>query len=230
MQFYQPQDARKHTTTPYVTGSSVVGIKFDGGVMLASDTLASYGSLARYVDFQRIKKIGDYTLVGASGELSDFQYIEKILSELVVNDFCLDDGYTLTPKEIYSYLTRVLYNRRSKLDPLWNQLVVAGHRDGEAFLGVVDLYGSSWEDDTVATGYGAYMAQPLLRKGYRPDLTANEAKKLLEDCLRVLWYRDARALNKIQVAIVTNDGVNISDSYHLDAFWDLDSAAPQTVD
>ena len=46
-------------------------------------------------------------------------------------DFCLDDGRTHSPKEIYSYLGRVLYNRRSKMDPLWNTLVVAGFEEGE---------------------------------------------------------------------------------------------------
>ncbi len=40
--------SREHTLKPIVTGSSVVGIKYRDGVMLAADTLASYGSLARY--------------------------------------------------------------------------------------------------------------------------------------------------------------------------------------
>lgn len=38
----------KHTTSPIVTGTTVIGIKYNGGVMLAADTLASYGSMARY--------------------------------------------------------------------------------------------------------------------------------------------------------------------------------------
>lgn len=46
-------------------------------------------------------------------------------------DYCLDDGRSHTPKEIYSYLGRVLYSQRNKMDPLWNTLVVAG-LEGEA--------------------------------------------------------------------------------------------------
>ena len=37
--------------------------------MMASDTLASYGSLARYKDMRRLKPVGDMTLIGASGEM-----------------------------------------------------------------------------------------------------------------------------------------------------------------
>ena len=48
----------KRTSQPIVTGTTVIGLKYQGGVMLAADTLASYGSLARYKDVRRIKKIG----------------------------------------------------------------------------------------------------------------------------------------------------------------------------
>lgn len=54
------------------------------------------------------------TAIGAGGELSDFQYILQLLDELTTQDFTMDDSISLTPKEIYSYLSRVLYNRRNK--------------------------------------------------------------------------------------------------------------------
>ena len=34
-----------HLTSPIVTGSTVIGIKFDKGVILACDTMLSYGGL-----------------------------------------------------------------------------------------------------------------------------------------------------------------------------------------
>jgi 20S proteasome subunit beta 7 len=52
-----------------------------------------------------------------------------------------DDGNSLGPKEIHSYLTRVMYNRRNKFDPLWNSLVLGGVKKGpkgeEKYLGMV---------------------------------------------------------------------------------------------
>lgn len=47
--------------------------------MMSADTLASYGSLARFKDVQRLKPVGEYTVVGAGGDMSDFQYLEKTL-------------------------------------------------------------------------------------------------------------------------------------------------------
>jgi len=44
--------------------------------------LASYGSLARFRDVQRIVSVNNNTLVGASGDMSDFQEIERKLQAL----------------------------------------------------------------------------------------------------------------------------------------------------
>eukprot|EP01092_Planopodium_desertum_P013962 TRINITY_DN68895_c1_g1_i4.p1 TRINITY_DN68895_c1_g1~~TRINITY_DN68895_c1_g1_i4.p1 ORF type:complete len:264 (-),score=33.04 TRINITY_DN68895_c1_g1_i4:58-765(-) len=210
---------KKHTTTPYVTGTSVVAIKFKDGVVMGADTLGSYGSLARFRHLERIKKVNDRTLIGGGGEYSDFEAILGILKDLTTKDFEYDDGDKKGAREIHSYLTRVMYERRNKMDPLWNQIVVAGHEEGKPFLGLADLYGSCYEDTTIATGYGAYIAIPLLRKAYRDDLTEEEAKKIVEDSLRVLYYRDARALNKIQIGVITATKVEISDPKILDTHW-----------
>lgn len=74
----------------------------------------SYGSTKRYKSFERLRKVNEQTVIGAGGELSDFQYILTLLDELSNEDFCADDGAKLSTREIHAYLARVLYNRRSK--------------------------------------------------------------------------------------------------------------------
>ena len=132
-----------------------------------------------------------------------------------------DDGYEKTPAEIFSYLRAVMYNRRNKFDPLWNYLLVAGVKDGKAFLGSVDHIGTAYEDKFLATGFGAYLAMPILRKKWRPDMEEGEARALLEDCMRVLFYRDCRSLNQIQIAKATNDGAIVSEPFKISTEWSL---------
>jgi 20S proteasome subunit beta 7 len=43
-----------------------------------------------------------------------------------VEDECAEDGGAFDADEIHHYLTRIMYNRRNKFNPLWNQLIVAG--------------------------------------------------------------------------------------------------------
>lgn len=40
---------------------------------------ASYGSLARFDDVQRLFAVGESTCVAAGGDMSDFQYLQHIL-------------------------------------------------------------------------------------------------------------------------------------------------------
>eukprot|EP00898_Chlorokybus_atmophyticus_P005708 jgi/Chlat1/6138/Chrsp41S05692 len=207
------------TTTPYVTGTSVLGIKYRDGVMLASDTLASYGSTKRYKSVQRLRQIGAHTVIGYSGEYSDFDYILTLLDELNTRDFAYDDNITLSPKEVYNYLSRVLYNRRNKFNPLWNNLIIGGVEDGESFLGMVNMIGLHYVDAHAATGFGNHLARPIFRAEHRDDLDEVEARALLEKCMRVLYYRDKQTINKIQIAKVTAQGVKISEPFAIQTDW-----------
>jgi len=199
----------------------VLAVKYNGGILMMADTLASYGGLARFKDVQRIARVNGTTLLGGSGEYSDFQYItNNLLKELMLEDYVEDDGDNRTAKEIHSYLARVLYNRRSKMDPLYNQLIIAGVDGDESVLGAVDLYGSTYTDNILATGFGTYLAIPILRKRWHENMTEAEAKTLLEDCMNVLFYRDCRTINRYHLGKVTKAGVEISEPYSLETKWD----------
>ncbi|RDB25836.1 putative proteasome subunit beta type-7 [Hypsizygus marmoreus] len=212
----------QRTQAPIVTGTSVLALKYKDGIMMAADNLASYGSLARFKDVKRLQTVGEHTVIGAGGDMSDFQYIQTVLDELMIDEFAEQDGHTLGPAEIHEYLSQVMYARRSKLDPLWNALLVGGYKDGQRFLAFVDLLGTTYSASTLATGYGAHIAQPLLRtavEGNEDVLTEDEALKIIEQCMRVLFYRDARSLDKYQVAKITAEGATISDTRRLDTTW-----------
>lgn len=92
---------------------------------------ASYGSLARFKDIRRIHQISDSTMVGASGDMADFQQVKRMLEGLMTDEAILEDGHELTTGQIYEYLSNVMYARRSKFDPYWNALLVAGLDKGE---------------------------------------------------------------------------------------------------
>lgn len=213
-------DPTKHTLSPIVTGSTVIGIKYNGGVLVAADTLASYGSQARYKDMCRIKKVGKYSLLGASGEMSDFQYMGQMLDELDMEDFLNEDGCSMGPSEYSSYIGRVMYNRRSKMNPLYNQFVIVGKKkDEKPVLAFVDHQGTFFEEDYIATGFGSYLAMPILRNEWTPDISLEKATELIKQCLTICFYRDCRAFCKIMIGNCTGKETTISESITLDHKW-----------
>lgn len=181
--------------------------------------------MARFQDQERLLKVGDETIVGISGDISDLQYIERLLDELDIDENYENDGHTLRARHVYSYLSRVMYNRRSKLDPLWNAVLVAGIEDGKPLLSYVDLLGVTYSAPTLATGFGAHLAVPLLRKvvdkdGDEENVTEEQAREALAQCMKVLFYRDARSLDKYSLATITTEGVKIEKDVQLqDMSW-----------
>ena len=213
----------EHTTRPIVVGSSALAVKYSEGVLMCTDTLASYGSLAKFKRVPRMAAIGENTLVGASGEYSDFQEIVRILRQKEEEDFTMHDGVRMTPGHYASYLSSVLYNKRNKLNPLYNSVLMGGVQKGETYLAYLDFYGTHVLGDYVTTGMGSHLAKPILAREWRADLSEQEAKALLEKCMRVLWYRDARASDRIQFAKVTQLGITFEDPYTMQSEWGLDS-------
>jgi 20S proteasome subunit beta 7 len=206
---------------PVVVGASVLAITYKDGIMIMADTGASYGSLARFTNIPRINKINSKVMLAYGGELSDYQYLERLLEEVVTEDYIEADGIVKGPEQIHSFVCRVMHNYRSKGNPLYNQIVTAGFsRDDKPYLAYCDLYGTNFTDNIVVTGFGMHMALPLLRKSWRPDMTKDEAKQILEDAMRVLVYRHCRTINKFTIATVeAGDVMEISEPYTLDTQW-----------
>jgi 20S proteasome subunit beta 7 len=198
--------------------------------------------MAKTQNAKRLKIIpGTSTVLGASGEYSDFQKIyelleQKALEETTTNlmdDLYADTSHAVTAASTWNYLRMVMYTKRSKMNPYWNDLVVAGtDEDGKPFLGMVDKIGTTIQDKFIATGYGGYLAMPLLREKWHPNMTEGEARALLEDCMKILFYRDCRASSKMQLAKVSVDGVAlVSDPYQLENLqWDAPSFAAHSGD
>ncbi|ESP00519.1 hypothetical protein LOTGIDRAFT_230810 [Lottia gigantea] len=208
---------------PVVTGTSVLGLKFNGGVIIAADMLGSYGSLARFRNISRLNRVNDSTVIGCGGDYADYQFLKSVIEQRVIDEECLDDGFGFTPKSMFSWLTRVLYNRRSKFNPLWNVYVVAGLQDEEPFLGYIDKIGVAYESPSISSGFGSHIALPILREEMEknPNMNEKDATELIQRCMKLLYYRDARSLNKYQYAVITKAGAKIHGPIVPESNWEI---------
>ncbi|XP_015593734.1 proteasome subunit beta type-4 [Cephus cinctus] len=213
----------QRSQAPITTGTSVLGLHYKDGVVIAADVLGSYGSLAKYRNCERLMKVNDNIILGAGGDFADFQYIKNIIEQKILEEECLDDGFSLKPKSLHCWLTRVMYNRRSKFDPFWNNFIIAGMDDDKPFMGTVDKLGTAYADPVITTGYGAYMATPLLRKAYEDnkEMTKEEALQHIHKSMQVLFYRDARSFPKYHVGIINKDGIEIKGPLTLESNWEV---------
>ena len=170
-------------------------------------------------------------MVGFSGDVSDMQYLDRHLNELAIDEAygSAADGDAvsatsngLNAANLHKYLSKLFYARRNKFDPLWNQILVAG-LDGESqpFLAAADLRGTVFTSPSLATGFGAALAQPIMRRHAPTEeaaaqLTREQAVEVVRECMKVLFYRDARSLDSYSLAVVTKDGVELHEDEKLE--------------
>ena len=164
------------------------------------------------------------TIIGCGGDVSDMQALERILLSLSI-----DQNYSpsssptsLSAENIHTYLSKIFYKRRSEFNPLWNAVLVGGlTATGEPFLGSADLLGTTFTAPTLATGFGTQIAIPILRR-IAPDeeaaskLTKEQAVEAVKECLKVLYYRDARSSREYSISVVTKDGVELKQAEQLE--------------
>lgn len=213
----------RHTQSPITTGSSVFAMKYEGGVIVAADTLGSYGSLARFPQLERILKVNETTVVAAGGDYADYQFLSEIINQKQIDEDCKDDGFKLKPKALHCWLTRVMYNRRSKFDPLWNIFLVCGMQDKDPFLGYVNLQGTAFQETVLATGMGTDLALPVMRAAMEKKgglLSYEEARETLLHCVRLSYLRDCRAWPKYHIAKVDCNGSEVEGPLTIDSNWD----------
>ncbi|KAA8652271.1 hypothetical protein EYZ11_004575 [Aspergillus tanneri] len=221
--YLQMTGPKTHTQSPAVTGTSVIAVKFNRGVAIAADNLASYGSLARFSDVKRLRVFGDSAVIGFSGDVSDMQYIDRLLGSLDIRENYSAHGNMLNAKNLHTYLSKVFYKRRSEFNPLWNHILVAGFDgDKKPFLSSADLLGTTFSAPHLATGFGAHLAVPILRRLFpeeKPteEVSKDEAVAALRECLKVLWYRDARSIDKYSLAVITEGGIEMQEDQKIEA-------------
>ena len=151
------------------------------------------------------------------------QYIDRMLTSLDIRENYSSYGEnSLNAKNLHTYLSKVLYKRRSEFNPLWNHLLVAGFDgEGKPFLSSADLLGTTFSATHLATGFGAHLAVPILRRLFPEDMSVEDiskadAVKAIKQCMKVLFYRDARSLDRYSIAVVTREGVDLKEDEQLE--------------
>ena len=220
----------KNSQSVVYSGSSVIGLKYNNGVIIASDTLMCYGgSLYLMHSRESIKVLNERTVIGYSGEFSDMQETSRILNELILEDQLeTNRNGVMGPVELGHYLSSLHYYQRNRLDPYLNSAIVGGiDFNGDVVLMQVDPFGTFLTGNYFTTAFANYFACSLLRNEYPKnpnELTKEQAMNLIRKCFEVLFYRDSKAGDEIQYIVLekvgnnqlkTEDGV-----FKLDTKWE----------
>ena len=187
------------------TGTTTVGIKADDGVVMATDMRASLGGMVSSKDVQKVEEIHPRGALTIAGSVSAAQnLISTLRAETSLyearrgKDMSMEALSTLTGNLLRSGAFFVV------------QPILGGVDDEGAHIYSIDALGGTTEEEYTVTGSGSQYALGVLEQEYDDDVTIDEAKTIAAKAIQSAVERDLASGNGINVAVVTDDGVDIT--------------------
>jgi proteasome beta subunit len=167
-------------------GTTVLGLKFAGGIVMAGDRRATAGNIIADSKMRKVFAADDYSAIaiaGAAGQAADLVKLFQL--ELEHYEKITGDRLSLEGKA-----NRLAQMIRSNFPMALQGLVVVpmfggfDERKNEGRIFYYDATGGRWEeDDYQTTGSGGQPAKNSLKKRWRPGLTADEALRVAMEAL-----------------------------------------------
>ncbi|KAH8271177.1 hypothetical protein KR018_000807, partial [Drosophila ironensis] len=201
--------------------SSVLGIRYDSGVMIASDNLVNFGPIARHQNVERVFQINHKTLMAGSGDFPDVQRLKREVDHRVIRDQILDDGFFLKPRALAMWMGQLVYRSRSTPCPLRVELVVGGMQNEVPYLAYVDNNTMAFENFVVASSMAQKMCLPVIgaRKPKDRDFTREECADLIKESMEALYYRSCQSIAQYTVGECTAEECVVRGPFSVNERW-----------
>jgi proteasome beta subunit len=167
-------------------GTTVLGLKFDGGMVMAGDRRATAGNLIADAKMRKVFAADDYSAIAIAGAAGQAVELVKLFQlELEHYEKITGDRLSLEGKA-----NRLAQMIRGNFPMALQGFVVVplfggyDERRAEGRIFYYDATGGRWEEDDYQTnGSGSMPAKNSLKKRWRPGLTRDEALRVAAEAL-----------------------------------------------
>ncbi|MDE4078244.1 archaeal proteasome endopeptidase complex subunit beta [Candidatus Methanosphaera massiliense] len=190
-------------TDKNMKGTTTVGFVCKDGVVLATETRATMGSLVANKNADKLFQLDDKIGATIAGTVSHAQSLMDILKAEI-------SLYKLrNEKEMSIDSLAVLTSNILKSQPFYVQTIVGGVDKKGPKLYSMDPSGSYIEDKCISTGSGSPYALGVLEDRYNEDITVEEGKEVAIKAITSAMERDVYSGNHYRLATITEDGMKI---------------------
>nr|ALS04248.1 proteasome subunit beta type-5 [Acartia pacifica] len=169
-------------------GTTTLGFKYQGGVLLAVDSRATGGMYIGSGSVKKIIEINRFLLGTMAGGAADCTYWERVLSKQC-RLYELRNRERISVAAASKLLANIAYNYKGM--GLSMGVMIAGYDKRGPGLYYVDSDGERTAGNVFSVGSGSIFAYGVLDQGYRYDLTDEEAYDLGRRSIYAATYRDA---------------------------------------
>ena len=187
------------TSSAIKTGTSTVGITYDGGVVVGADHRATMGHFIANKSVQKLFRISDNIALTTAGLVGHAQSLSRVLAA-ELKRFELKRDMPMTVKGAATFTANILSGR-----PHYVQLLIVGVDPSGPSVYSIDSAGGSIPDTYCATGSGSPYMYGVLEDQFKTGMSKDQALSLAAKALLASAQRDAASGNGMDLAFITND-------------------------
>lgn len=187
------------------TGTTTVGLKTSDGVVLATDMRASLGHMVSSKDVQKVEEIHPTAALTIAGSVSAAQsLIRSLRAETSLYE--TRRGNKMSMRALSTLLANFLRSGAFFVV----QPILGGVDDEGPHVFSMDALGGMSEENYTVTGSGSQYALGVLEQHYEEGISIEEAKTVAARAIQSAVERDLASGNGINVAVVTDEGVDVT--------------------
>ncbi|XP_045597319.1 proteasome subunit beta type-5 [Procambarus clarkii] len=187
----------------YAHGTTTLGFKFGGGVVMAVDSRATSGQYIGSGNVKKIIEINPYLLGTMAGGAADCTYWERVLAKQC-RIYELRNRERISVAAASKLLANMVYQYKGY--GLSMGVMIAGWDKKGPGLYYVDNDGNRMPGNVFSVGSGSIYAYGVLDSGYRFDMTDAEAQELGRRAIYHATHRDAYSGGIVRVYHIKEDG------------------------
>ena len=185
------------------TGTTTLGMVCKEGVVIATETRATMGTLIAHKETKKLYKIDEHLALATAGLVGDLQVLARYLNA-EANLYRLKRNSKMPVESAATLMSNILNQR--KFMPYYVQLILGGYDQTGGHVYSLDAAGGAIPDKYTAGGSGSPYVFGVLEDLYKDDLSVDEAVDIAVRAIKASKSRDSASGGMTNIAVITKDG------------------------
>ena len=185
------------------TGTTTLGMVCKEGVVIATETRATMGTLIAHKETKKLYKIDEHLALATAGLVGDLQVLARYLSA-EANLYRLKREIKMPVESAATLMSNILNQR--KFMPYYVQLILGGYDTTGGHVYSLDAAGGAIPDKYTAGGSGSPYVFGVLEDHYKEGLTVDEGIDIAIRAIKASKSRDSASGGMTNIAVITKDG------------------------
>mgnify|MGYP001803997936 CR=1 FL=1 len=192
---------------------SVFAIKFQDGVILASETTVNFSIFKLAKKYDKVQKLDSHSIMALAGDIADRDHFSSYIKRNVEFFKFKSNGQRSSVRRSAQFvrgeLAKAIRKNMKQVSPL---VVGFDERKGPQVYWL-DYLGTLCDVKYGVHGYSAYFANSVLASGWKERMTQEEALQLARDCIKAIKTRFMIDLEGYDIWVVDKDGARLADHW-----------------